>query len=51
MARKKFLEYVWEKCIKPQESYSFSIPHDVCYSIEAVQEANLATRFNPLFWE
>ena len=51
MARKKFLEYVWEKCIKPQESYSFSIPHDVAYSIEAVQEANLATRFNPLFWE
>lgn len=51
MARKKFLEYVWEKCIKPQESYGFSIPHDVCYSIEAVQEANLATRFNPLFWE
>lgn len=51
MARKKFLEYVWEKCIKPQESYGFSIPHDVAYSIEAVQEANLATRFNPLFWE
>lgn len=51
MARKKFLEYVWEKCIKPQESYSFSIPHDISYSIEAVQEANLATRFNPLFWE
>lgn len=30
---------------------SFSIPHDVAYSIEAVQEANLATRFNPLFWQ
>lgn len=51
MARKIFLDYVWEKCVKPQVSYSFSIPHDICYSIEAVQEANLATRFNPLFWE
>ena len=51
MARKVFLDYVWEKCISPQIGYSFSIPHDVAYSIEAVQEANLATRFNPLFWE
>lgn len=51
MARKKFLEYVWEKCISPQVGYSFSIPHDVAYSVEAIQEANLATRFNPLFWE
>ena len=51
MARKVFLDYVWEKCISPKIGYSFSIPHDVAYSIEAVQEANLATRFNPLFWE
>lgn len=50
-ARKKFLEYVWEKCVSPQVGYSFSIPHDVAYSVEAIQEANLATRFNPLFWE
>ena len=51
MSREVFLNYVWEKCIKPQIGYSFSIPHDVAYSIEAVQEANLASRFNPLFWQ
>ena len=30
---------------------SFSIPHTLAYSIEALQEANLATRYNPLFWD
>ena len=30
---------------------SFSIPHTLAYSVEAVQEANLATRYNPIFWE
>lgn len=51
MARKIFLDYVWEKMIRPQIGYSFSIPHDIAYSIEAVQEANLATQYNPLFWQ
>lgn len=50
MARRKYLEYVWNKMVRPQIGYSFSIPHDIAYSIEAVQEANLATRYNPLFW-
>lgn len=30
---------------------SFSAPHDISYSIEAVQEAYLATNYNPLFWQ
>ena len=30
---------------------SFSIPHTLAYSIEALQEANLATRYNPIFWD
>lgn len=50
MARREYLEYVWSKMVRPQIGYSFSIPHDIAYSIEAVQEANLATRYNPLFW-
>ena len=29
MGRKIFLDYVWEKMIRPQIGYSFSIPHDV----------------------
>ena len=50
MARKEYLDYCWNHLVKPQIGYSFSIPHDIAYSIEAVQEANLATRYNPLFW-
>ena len=38
-------------CLNLAIRESFSAPHDIGYSIEAVQEANLATRFNPLFWE
>lgn len=51
MARKLFLEYVWDHMIKPQIGYSFSIPHDIGYSIEALQEANLFCRYSPLFWQ
>lgn len=43
-------KYVWEKCIKPQESYSFALCHTTPYSIIGVQEMNLATRWNPLYW-
>ena len=49
--RKVFLDYVWEKCIKPQLGYSFSINHTVPYSVVALQEANLATKWNPLYWQ
>ena len=51
MARKEFLDYVWKYCIEPQLGYSFSINHTVPYSVVAVQEANLATRWNPLYWQ
>lgn len=50
MARRKFLQYVYEKIIQVQEGYSFSIPHTLAYSIEALQEANLAILYNHLFW-
>ena len=51
MARKEFLDYVWDKCVEPQLGYSFSIPHDIGYSLIGWQEVNLFERFNPLFWE
>ena len=50
MARKEFLDYVWKYCIEPQLGYSFSLNHTLPYSVIAVQEANLATRWNPLYW-
>ncbi len=51
MARKEFLDYVFKYCIEPQLGYSFSINHTLPYSVIAVQEANLATRWNPLYWQ
>ena len=51
MARKEFLDYVWKYCIEPQLGYSFSLNHTLPYSLIAVQEANLATRWNPLYWQ
>lgn len=51
MARRKFLEYIYHNIIAQQIGYAFSIPHTIAYSIEAVQEANLACRYNPLFWD
>ena len=47
----KLAQYTWDKIIKNQLGYSFSIPHTLAYSIEAVQEANLAMYYNPLFWD
>ena len=51
MARKEFLDYVWKYCIEPQLGYSFSLNHTLPYSLIAVQEANLATRWDPLYWK
>lgn len=51
MARKEFLDYIFKYAIEPQLGYSFSINHTLPYSVIAVQEANLATRWNPLYWQ
>ena len=51
MARIEFLNYVWKHCIEPQLGYSFSLNHTLPYSLIAVQEMNLATRWNPLYWQ
>lgn len=49
-ARKEFLKYVWDTCITPQLGYAFNLIHTISYSVIAVQEANLATHYNPLYW-
>ena len=49
--REVFSNYVWKYCIEPQLGYAFSLNHTLPYSIIAVQEANLATRWNPLYWQ
>ena len=49
--RNEFLNYVWKYCVEPQLGYSFSLNHTLPYSVIAVQEMNLATRWNPLYWQ
>lgn len=48
--RKKFLDYMWKILVEPQLGYSFSKNHCLAYSIEAVQEMNLATKFPKTYW-
>lgn len=48
--RENLLDYMWDVCILPQLGYSFSILHTTGYSMIAVQEAYLATKYNPLYW-
>lgn len=48
--RSEFLNYIWDKCIKPQMSYSFCRIHSTQYGLVAIQEANLFCRFSPLYW-
>lgn len=47
---KNILKYVWETCVKPQLGYSFSRPHTCCYSINALQEMNLAYKYPVAYW-
>lgn len=44
------LNYVWEECITPQLSYSFSQPHVLGYSTITVQEMNMAYHYPTVIW-
>lgn len=46
----KFKQYVWDKMIAPQMLYSFNLAHGIGYSLIGVQEMNLATYYDPLYW-
>lgn len=50
MARREFLEYVWNTCIVPQLGYSFSRNHTLPYSIIGLQEMNLAYFYPDIYW-
>ena len=43
-------EYVWRCGIGPQMGYSFSIIHALAYSFIGFQNAYLATKWNPIYW-
>lgn len=44
------LNYVWNFCFKPQFGYAFSKPHDVAYSLIAIQELNLYHFYGRVYW-
>lgn len=48
--RKIMAEYVYVHFIEPQLGYSFSTIHSHAYSIIGVQEAQLYTHYNSLYW-
>lgn len=45
------LSYIWFIQIGRQLGYSFSLNHTSPYSCICLQEMNIATRFNPIFWD
>lgn len=46
----ELLDYVWNFCFKPQFGYAFSKPHDVAYSLIALQELNLYHFYGHVYW-
>lgn len=49
-ASMNLLNYVWDVQVKRQLGYSFSVIHSMGYSIIALQEMNLATKYPMIFW-
>jgi len=49
--RKEFLDYVWNKELKPQFGYSFSLPHIAGYTLILMIEMNICYRFGPVWWK
>lgn len=49
--RKEFLDYVWDKELKPQFGYAFSLPHIAGYTLILMIEMNICYRYGPVFWK
>lgn len=43
-------DYVWDVAVRPSLGYAFSINHSLPYSFVGIQSIELATRFNPVYW-
>lgn len=42
--------YFWKIAVEPQLGYAFSMNHSLPYSFVGIQSIELATRFNPIYW-
>lgn len=49
--RKEFLDYVWNKELKPQFGYAFSAPHIAGYTMILIIEMNICYKYGPVFWK
>lgn len=49
--RKEFLDYVWDKELKPQFGYAFSLPHIAGYTMILMIEMNICYKYGPVFWK
>lgn len=46
-----FVNYIWNILIKTQRGYSFNLSHTLSYSIEGLQELNLAWKYPIIYWD
>ena len=42
--------YFWKIAVEPQLGYAFSMNHSLPYSFVGIQSIEVATRFNPIYW-
>lgn len=43
-------DYIWDIAVRPQLGYAFSINHSLPYSFVGIQTIELATKWNPVYW-
>lgn len=48
--KENFAKYVWQVLISMSKGYGFNASHTLAYSLIALQEMNLATRFPIIYW-
>lgn len=48
---KRLADYIWEVAVAPQLGYAFSMNHSLPYSFVGIQSIELATRWNPIYWD
>ena len=47
----RLADYIWEVAVAPQLGYAFSMNHSLPYSFVGIQSIELATRWDPIYWD
>ena len=48
---RRLADYIWEVAVAPQLGYAFSMNHSLPYSFVGIQSIELATRWDPIYWD